>query len=106
MNPVGAQSLGQCDTVIDDECNLMLGAYRLQRLGEAGELVLLHVLDAQLERCDRSTAERRPEAIGKFAGDVLRADQVELARLGALGRPEARQVDIIFIHGALISEAG
>ena len=106
MDPVGAEPFGQPHAVVDDERDVMIGADLLQRLGEAGKAVFVDILDAQLERRDRPAAERRLEPVGKRAADILRADQIELARLGALGRLEARQVGIIFVHGALISEAG
>ena len=81
MHAVGAEPLGQADAVVDDERDVGVGADALQRLGQPRQLVLVDVLDAQLERRDRPARERGPQPVGKGAADVLRADQVELARL-------------------------
>ena len=62
MDAVGAEPLGQRHAVVDDERGVVIGADPLQRLGEARQLMLVDVLDAQLERGDRPAAERRLQA--------------------------------------------
>jgi hypothetical protein len=52
MHPVRADPLGQSHAVVDDECDVGVGADALKRLGQPSELMLAHVLDAQLERRD------------------------------------------------------
>ena len=50
--------------------------------------MLVHVLDPQLERRGDAGLERRLQPVGKCAADLLRADQVELARLRPRGRKD------------------
>jgi hypothetical protein len=87
MDSVGAKPLCKRDAVVDDEGDVCVGANALQRFGETGELVLLDILDAKLERCGESGLERRLQPVGKAVADLLRADQIELAR-AALARSE------------------
>src|SRR6185436_13705818 len=86
------------------ERHVGLGADALQRLGEARQLMLVDALDAKLKRRDRPPGQRRPEPVRKFAADILRTDQVELAGIGPHGRPKRAKVDIVLIHAPLISE--
>lgn len=82
MHAIRAQTLGQADAVIDDESDLAVGADTLERLGQLGRGVLIHVLDAELEGRNRPGIERARQPVGKAAGHVERRDQVKLA-----GRP-------------------
>jgi hypothetical protein len=84
----------------------MIGADLLQRLGEPRQFMLVLVLDPQLEGSDLSALERRLEAVGKDSADVLRADQIELARLRPYRRRKDGQIDLVYVHGRCISESG
>ena len=110
MHPVGAEPLGQRDAVIDDERGVGVGADPLQRLGQPRQRMLVDALDAQLERRDRPGRQRRLQQVGKAIADVLRADQIKLARLAPRRGGKGRKVDLVdivavVIHAPLISEA-
>ena len=94
MHAVRAEPLGQRHAVVDDEGDVGVGADALQRLGEPRQLMLVDVLHAQLEGRGDARLQRRLQAIGKAAADVLRADQVELRRLRPLGRREVDGIEL------------
>ena len=107
---IGAKPFRQRHAVIDNERGAGVGADPLQRLGQPRELVLVDALDPQLERRDRPACQRGAQPVGKIVADVLRADQVQLARLAPRRRGKGRQVDLVdivavVIHALLISEA-
>ena len=89
MDAVGAEPLGERHAVVDDERDVGVGADALQRLGEARQLMLVDILDPQLEGGRDARLERGLQPVGEGPADVLRADQVELARLRPLGRRES-----------------
>ena len=68
----------------------MVGADTPQRLGEAREVMVAHTLHAKLESGDTAGVECGFQSVGKVAADVLRTDQVQLARMLALGRAPRR----------------
>ena len=88
MHAVGIKPLGQADAVVDDECDVMVGADPLQRIGQPGQLMAVDVLHPELECRDRPARQRRLQPVGEIAADILRADQVKLARVGSRRRRE------------------
>lgn len=99
VDAVGFQPLGERDAVVDDEGDVARAADRLQRLGEPHRLMLVHALDAELERGDRTRLERALQPLRKVARDVERRDQVELARRTLRSRlASARVVPVMSAH--------
>lgn len=80
VDAVGAETPGERHTVIDDECDLGVGADTLERLGKPGERMLIHVLDPQLERRGDPRLERRLQPVRKSAANLGWTDEVQLAR--------------------------
>ncbi len=95
VDTVSAQTPGERHAVIDDEGDAGVSANALQRLGEARELMLIDVLHPKLEGGGNPWLERCPQPVRKCSADVLRADQIELRRFGALGRREIERVELI-----------
>jgi len=96
MHAIGLEALGQGDAVIDDERDVVPGANRLKRFGEARRLVLVEALHPKLERRDGPRFERSLQSLGKIAADVERRDQVQLAR-----RPPRRIVRRMVAHASV-----
>jgi hypothetical protein len=86
MDAVRAEALGQRHVVIDDEGDVMIAAEALQRLGEAGRLMLVDSFDAELESRDRPGREGVFQSRGEIPAHVERRDQIELARRAIAAR--------------------
>ena len=83
MHTIRAESLGKRHAVVDDERAFVIGAQLLQRLGSAGDRVLVQPLEAELKRGNRPAIERSLERILKSRVDYGRRDEIELARWAA-----------------------
>lgn len=79
MHAIRAQSPGQRDAVVDDERAVGIAANPLERLGELGRLVLVDPLDPKLKRRNRPRPQRTRKALGEWAANIERGDQVQLA---------------------------
>lgn len=97
MNPVGSQSLGKADRIVDDEGGAPIGADLLQRLRQACGLVLIHILDPELERRNLAGIERTRQTVRKRPANVKRRDEVKL-------RGFARNVGFV-VHAGCSSPA-
>jgi hypothetical protein len=60
------------------KATVALGTDRLEGLGQARRLMLVHILHTAAERRDFAPVQRRAELIGKVAADLWRGDQIEL----------------------------
>src|SRR6187455_1525649 len=81
MDSVRAQPLGERDAVVDDEGNVRIGTDALQRLCKPSQLMLLDVLGAKLESRGKAGFKRCFQPVSEASADILRADQIELARI-------------------------
>jgi hypothetical protein len=103
MYAVGIETLCEADAVIDDEGNVRVRTNALQRLGQPCKLVLVDGLHTQLESRDWSSGKRGLQLVREISAYILRADEVQLALLAALGRGKGGQVGFILNHAPLIS---
>ena len=106
MDAVRIQALCQADAVIDDERDIMIGANALKRIGQASNLMRIDVLHPQLECSDRPPCKRRLELVREIPTDVLRTDQVKLARIDPRRRRKDGQIGFVIVHSGCISEGG
>ena len=83
MHAVGLQSLGQRDRIVDDETHVPFGADRLQRFGQRGGLMLVHILHTELKGRHKTGrgVDRARESLREIAGDVERRYEIELGRV-------------------------
>jgi hypothetical protein len=79
MDPIGAEPLGQADRIVDDERHVAVGADALERFGQPRGGMIVHVLDAKLERGDRPGVQRADQPFGKGARDIERGDEIQFA---------------------------
>lgn len=79
VDPVGPQSLGQANAVVDDEGAVVRTADLLQRRGECCGGVLIDALHAELESRDVAGGQRLLKLSWERAANFERRDQVQLA---------------------------
>lgn len=96
VDSIGADAFCKCHAVIDDEGYARVRTDALQRLRYSCELLVIDAFHAELEGACKSRLERSLQALRKGAADLLRADEIELARLGfatsKVGRELVRKI--------------
>ncbi len=98
MHSVSVEPLGERHAVVDDEGNIGVGADALQRLGQAGKLVLGDILHAELESRRDARLKRGLEAIGKGPANILRADQIQLRWLRPVRRRKGQRIEFKIVR--------